>query len=50
MFSTCDVSKLDKSNEVKFWQVWNIPFMVNTSDVLKLDKSKEDKFLQKLNI
>ena len=47
---TFDVSKLDKSREVKFEQPENIYVISVTSDVSKLDKSREVKFEQPENI
>ena len=46
MSLTFDVSKLYKSNEVRLWQLLNIPDIELTFDVLKLDKFNEVKFLQ----
>ena len=43
IFITCEVLKLDKSNEDKEEQPLNIPPISVTFEVLKLDKSNEDK-------
>ena len=43
MLVTLIVLKLDKFNELKDAQLWNIPSILVTFIVLKLDKSKEVK-------